>query len=341
MKDIQNNLNNDEIKRIETKEILLSKELESKKYQEKQNKKYEKLGIILIILCNLFRALNSIQNKYIQKHFPIQFHYVSFLFIRAFTILFFATFSCFYYNERILRWKEIKSKLHFFLRTNINFFQMITFTISIRYLRVSTANIIRSLNPILDVIFSSILLKEKFYQRYFYGCFICILGSLIIILNEHKDNNSADKNIEKNTRIIIGILGGSISTLLTTSLEISNKILVKEKIPFTTQMMYVAFSTLFYSIIYLVFTFNIHLNFHYILWCSFHGVLFYAANYCFNTGIKYMDLSKTATFSFSKIVFVYILGTVCVGEKIYLSDVIGSIMIISYLLYDMYYPLKK
>ena len=54
-----------------------------------------------------------------------------------------------------------------------------------------------------------------------------------------------------------------------------------------------------------------------------------------------MDLSKTATFSFSKIVFVYILGTVCVGEKIYLSDVIGSIMIISYLLYDMYYPLKK
>ena len=204
MKEIQNNLKIEEINIIDTNEILLPKEQESKSFQEKQNQKYEKLGIILIILCNLFRALNSIQNKYIQKHFPNQFHYVSFLFIRAFTILFFATFSCFYYNERILRWNEVKSKLHFFLRTNINFFQMITFTISIRYLRVSTANIIRSLNPILDVIFSSILLKEKFYQRYFYGCFICILGSLIIILNEHKDNNSADKNIEKNLYLFLG-----------------------------------------------------------------------------------------------------------------------------------------
>ena len=40
MKETQNNLKIDEIKRVETNEILLTKEQESKSFQEKQNKKY-------------------------------------------------------------------------------------------------------------------------------------------------------------------------------------------------------------------------------------------------------------------------------------------------------------
>ncbi len=320
--------------------IILEKEEEIKSVKSEKEKNYVKLGIILLLFCNLFRALNSLQNKYIQIKFPKEFHYVSFLFLRAFTIYFFALFSCYYNNERILRLNEIKNKLHFFLRTNINFFQMITFTISIRYLRVSTANIIRSLNPILDVIFSSILLKEKFYFRYFYGCFFCFLGSLIIILNENKENHSPVKNISTKSRILIGFFGGLVSTLLTTLLEISNKVLVKNKIPFSTQMIYVSYSTLFYSLIYIIFTFNIHISLYYFFWCSFHGVLFYLANYCFNFGIKYLDLSKSAIISFSKIIFVYLLSFICLGEKIYFSDIFGSFLIISYLFYDIYYPLK-
>ena len=92
-------------------------------------------------------------------------------------------------------------KLPFLIRTNFNFFAVSLFTISIWYLRVSTVQIISSLNPIIVTYLSVIILKEKFYKRYIIGIIVCLLGSLIIINNEKKEDNEVkikkDINNEK------------------------------------------------------------------------------------------------------------------------------------------------
>ena len=104
--------------------------------------------------------------KYIEKTYPDYFETVPFLFIRAIMIISLPTSIAYCTNERILRPRETKFKLPFFIRTHFNFFAVSLFTISIWYLRVNTAQIISSLNPIIVTYLSVILLKETFHYRY-------------------------------------------------------------------------------------------------------------------------------------------------------------------------------
>lgn len=190
--------------------------------------------------------------KYIEKTYPDYFETVPFLFIRAIMIISLATSTAYCTNERILRPSEIKFKLPFFIRTNFNFFAVSLFTISIWYLRVSTVQIISSLNPIIVTYLSVILLKETFHYRYIVGIILCLIGSLIIINNEKKQSSEVKtKNYvegDDNKKyggftpgMITGILCCFGSTLINCAVDICNKVLAKNKIPITTQLFYLGF----------------------------------------------------------------------------------------------------
>jgi len=53
-----------------------------------------------------------------------------------------------------------------------------------------------------------------------------------------------------------------------------------------------------------------------------------------------IDLSKNALIQYTKIVFVFILGTLLLGEKIFFGDVLGSSIIASFMIYHVLNPIK-
>ena len=325
---------------------------ESKTSYERKAIKNEIIGYSFVLLCNFTRAINGILMKHIEKTYPEYFETIPFLFIRAIMIISLAFSTSYCTNERILRPNEIKFKLPFFIRTNFNFFAVSLFTISVWYLRVSTVQIISSLNPIIVTYLSVILLKEKFYRRYVIGIILCLLGSLIIINNETKQSSEVKiKGKENNDNLdnekiggftsgmITGILCCFGSTLINCAVDICNKVLAKNKIPITTQLFYLGFFTLAYSFTYIIIVWRLKVCIPYILLSFLQGTLFYIANTSFNFGIQRIDLSKAAPISYTKVVFVLLLGGFLLGEKVFFSDFIGAGLIISYMLYNMKYPL--
>ena len=59
----------------------------------------------------------------------------------------------------------------------------------------------------------------------------------------------------------------------------------------------------------------------------------------FNAGLKYIDLAKSAPISYTRVIFVIILGYIILGEKIYLTDLFGTSLIIGYMIYNLYFPI--
>ena len=182
-----NNLN----KKLQENLIIERKDTETSSIRQKKAIMNENYGIILIIICNLVRSLNSILIKYAQRKYNDIYHTIPFLFYRAIFLFFLSQIITTIKGEHILWPREIKEKKFFFLRTNLNFFG-VQFNISaIWYLRVATVQIISSLNPLLTTILSIFILKEKFYIRYAIGIVMCCVGSLFIVLNERKGKNDA------------------------------------------------------------------------------------------------------------------------------------------------------
>ncbi len=97
--------------------------------------KNEKKGMLLILCANMSWATNSIYTKYVQKLYPDYYRTVPFLFFRAFMILFISYLISYIKKEKILRISEIEYKFSFFLRTNLNFFSVSFFLLSIWYIR--------------------------------------------------------------------------------------------------------------------------------------------------------------------------------------------------------------
>ena len=339
------------VNNIEYDERISQHLRESKTSYERREIKNELIGYSFVILCNFTRAINGLLMKHIEKTYPEYFETIPFLFIRAIMIISLAFSTSYCTNERILRPSEIKFKLPFFIRTNFNFFAVSLFTVSIWYLRVSTVQIISSLNPIIVTYLSVILLKEKFYNRYIVGIILCLLGSLLIINNEKKQSSEVKikgkENTNKDNETIGGFTSGMItgilccfgSTLINCAVDICNKVLAKNKIPITTQLFYLGFFTLCYSFIYIVIVWRIKACIPYVLLSFLQGTFFYIANTSFNFGIQRIDLSKAAPISYTKVVFVLLLGQILLGEKVYFTDCVGAGLIISYMLYNMKYPL--
>lgn len=322
---------------------------ESKTSYERREIKNEIIGFLFVLTCNFTRALNGLLMKYIEKTYPDYFETVPFLFIRAIMIISLATSTAYCTNERILRPSEIKFKLPFFIRTNFNFFAVSLFTISVWYLRVSTVQIISSLNPIIVTYLSVILLKETFHYRYIFGIILCLIGSLLIINNEKKQSSEVktSNQVEEEEKKYGGFTSGMItgilccfgSTLINCAVDICNKVLAKNKIPITTQLFYLGFFTLTYSFIYIIVVWRLKVCIPYILLSFLQGTFFYIANTTFNFGIQRIDLSKAAPISYTKVVFVLLLGGILLGEQVYFTDFIGAGLIISYMLYNMKYPI--
>jgi drug/metabolite transporter (DMT)-like permease len=247
---------------INNNENLIEKfEIVSNEYSKIEKEKY---GMLIAALSVLINSCQQIYTKIIQKAFPDDFRTVQFLFLRSFTLFFLAIFHSYIMKEKIMNLRDIPSKKWFFMRTNANFFGVASMTLALWYLRASTTVIIQNIHPLIVLLMSFLVLKEKFYMRYIYGIIICFFGVLITVLNESKIkvNNTIEVTTAGRN---IGLFFCFIDLFFISSVRVANKIMVNKKVPITTQMCYVSLCTMTYSSIYTLIFGGLCLKFGFLL----------------------------------------------------------------------------
>ena len=349
----QNNLNISNIeeaeKEIDHKKEILSKDNENSyadRISEKLSSigrtlKREKTGMLFCLFAHFLWTTNSIYLKFLTQHFKDRFKNKTFLFSRGLMTVIISYFLGKYQEGKIYRLTELKSNILYALliRMNFNFFSMSIWVVSVWYLRISTCQIISTLSPIIIIFFSIIFLGEKYYPRYTYGVILGILGSSIIVLNENKIPSVEEKD-SKAYEIFLGVFCNFLS-MLTGGIEgVCNKIMAKEKTPITSQMFYVGLSHCAYSFLWMLITNDFDYTMIYFIMCMMHAILFFSGFYMFNKGLQIIDLSKTSIIQYSKIVFVFILGALFLSQKVFFSDIIGSAIIVSFMVYHLLNPVK-
>ena len=328
--DTNNSLENDDYNK---EKQLINNQDSSSKFSQKYKKK--KIGLLVLAISVLFGSSGQIYTKIIQKTYPDDFKTIQLLFIRSFTVFFFAIFHSHMRNEKIMNLRDIPEKKWFFFRTSANFFGLACMTVELWYLRASTTIIIQNIDPLFVLILSFLILKEKFYKRYILGIIICFIGALITILNESKVkiNNKAFSNEDRT----IGLFFSFIGLFFISSIKVANKIMVNNKVTIVSQMFYISITTMIYSSIYTVFFGGLCFKVGYLLMCLVHGIFFYLGNITQNYAFQLCPLRKIILVQYLNVLYIFILSFIFLNEKIFFSDILGASFIVGFMLYNSYY----
>ena len=298
-------------------------------------RKDEKFAYILAMITQLLWAFNGVQMKTFRIFFPECYSDNTVLFWRMLITTIIGYIICKHNNIHIQSHSELKHIYWFLMRNATAYIFILCWIKMYSYFRVSTISVIGGVTPLLIIILSVFLLKEKFYIRYIYGVFLCVVGSSIIIFNDRKPQA---KSQILNDNVFAGILLGIGNVSLVSLSCIAQKVLTKEGMEIDLQNFYFGLynsvPAFIFSIIFGEFTFNIK----YILYVSSNGLVFYLANYLNTLSFKYIAISKLQPISYLCIVFTFILSGIILGEPIFFSDLVGAAIIISFQYYNFTNP---
>jgi len=314
---------------------ISSSQLNDEMLKEKRRK--EKIGAVIGIISQFIWAINSIQLKTYKTFFPDYFSNNSLVFWRSLPIWVLGYFFCWKKGVRIKPLSAIHHKFWFVARSFGNYVSIFLWIKILSYFRVSTSQVIAGCYPVLVIYLSILILHEKFYFRYIISVIVCIFGSALIVLNEKNPNAS---KIKLNDNKLAGLFFAGCHLLVNSFSNLGQKIQVKDKMTPDEQNyylgMYNTLPALFFCIIEQHFGFESIL---YILYAISNGFfVFYSGNYLQTVAMEYMAVSKFMTLTYMCTVFVFILGFVLLGEYIYITDILGAGLIISFQLYNIYYP---
>ena len=346
----KNNNNNEKIDLYDDKEALdrsFSDKISERLSSIKTVFRRERLGFFYCVLAQFIWTSNSVYLKFITQYYHERFKNKTFLFPRGLCIIILSYFLGKYFDGKIYTLSELSPQIKkcVLIRANVSFLGMCLWLVAIYYLRITTCQIISTLNPIVLIYFSVIFLKEKYYSRYTIGVIMGIIGSCIIVLNENKVAKESDEKTDKSNNssksyVLIGLISMCGNIMLSGVVGVVNKIMADQKISLFTQLFYFGIFHSSYSFLWMFLTRDFDYTFLYFIMCSFHAFLFVLGNYFNYIGLKMIDLSKNAIVQYTKIVFVFILGTLLLGEKIFFSDILGSIIIVSFMIYHYLNPIK-
>ena len=302
----------------------------------------ERWGMLLGLIGTFFLSLNCFYAKVILKTYPDDFDSIEFLFMRGLSIVIYGIIHTYYTKEKVLSLNELPLRFWFLIRANANFFYNAFSISALWYLRASTVQIIILLSPLLVLVLSYFLLKEPLYIRYLFGGIMCVGGSMIIILNEKKSPNKSNDNKDNNSSqfgVFVGVILSLVSVLFYAIINISSKILTSYRVSLNNQMIYIGAANMMYSIIYIIYKWKICLKPGYIIMCIFHGSFFYIYYICYNRALQLAQVNKIVIITYLQIVFVFILANVFLGEGIYFSDILGTLIMMSYMIYNVLNPI--
>jgi len=303
--------------------------------------------MLLGLTGTYFLSLNCFYAKVILKAYPEDFDSVEFLFMRGLSIVIFGVLHTYYYKQKILTLSELPLRLWFLIRANANFFYNAFSISALWYLRASTVQILVLLSPLVVILLSHFLLKEPLYFRYLIGGIMCVGGSMIIILNEHsspnkkKDNQKEDdSNSDTNVYgVLIGLILCIISVGFNAIINIASKILASHRVSLNNQMVYIGATNMMYSIVYIIIKRKMCLKLGYLIMCIIHGFFFYVYYVCYNRALQLAPVSKIIIINYLQIVFVFLMANIFLGEGIYYTDIIGTIIMMSYMVYNALNPI--
>ena len=304
----------------------------------------ERWGMLLGLIGTFFLSLNCFYAKVILKSYPEDFDSIEFLFMRGLSIVLYGIIHTYYTKQKIIPINELPLKFCFLIRANANFFYNAFSISALWYLRASTVQIIILLSPLLVLVLSYFLLKEPLYMRYLIGGIMCVGGSMIIILNEKKSPNKSNNDKENSNNsstlgILIGVVLSLVSVIFYAIINIASKILASHRVSLNNQMIYIGGANMMYSIIYIIFKRKICLKPGYLLMCIFHGSFFYIYYICYNRALQLAQVNKIVIITYLQIVFVFILANIFLGEGIYITDILGTLIMMSYMVYNVLNPI--
>ena len=305
----------------------------------------ERLGMFLALIGTFFLSLNCFYAKVILKTYPEDFDSIEFLFMRGLSIIIYGSFHTYYTKQKVLKISELPLKFWFLIRANANFFYNAFSISALWYLRASTVQIIILLSPLLVLLLSYWFLKEPLYWRYLVGGIMCVGGSMIIILNEQKSKKPSSSDKKENNDesssfgIFLGVILSTVSVFFYAIINISSKILASHRVSLNNQMIYIGAANVMYSFVYIIIKRKLCLKIGYLFMCILHGLFFYLYYICYNRALQLAQVNKIVVITYLQIVFVFILGNIFLGEKIYETDIIGTLLMLSYMIYNVLNPI--
>ena len=335
-KDKINNINIDEkgIQHdlISIKDSLLNSEL------LREKKKKENYGIFMAILAHFILAINQLQLKTYAKWFKKEYTQNNLLFYRSFSSFAFSLILIKKKNQVIPKWSEINNKFWFVCRECGAYIILLFYLEMTTYFRVSTCQCIYGCHPIIVLLLSIVIINENFYWRYVIGMILSFIGSIIILLNEV---NPEQRKQSDNKSIFGGCLysAGYLVTLCLS--KFAQKILCKDHMTPEVQTYFLGLFTMIQAFFFLLFNFNLGLNIYYILYCLSNGIVFSLLNMANIEAMNNIAISKFLPLTYFGTVFIFILGWIVLGERVYISDIFGSLLIIGFQIYNALFPIIK
>ena len=307
-------------------------------YDEIKNNK----GLIFFVLSNICFGTSNFLIKYFKVQFGDEFDPYSFNMWRNVTFLLVGYYGIKSNGEELIDVPKLNKRYWFLVRVSSNFITMISFIYAITYLRAATAQSINSMNPVLILVLSVFLLKEKFFMRYVIGFLVCFAGTLLIVMNDKKyhEQESAQNADSDFLPLLFGVFCAFISMVSISFLIVSNKILVKENISISNQIFYMGLSNFVASLVVIILQGQFHYNFWFIICSMAGGFIYYAAIHLQNSGLQLIDVSKSTPIVYISTLTVFIEGVFFLGETVFFTDILGSLLILAFNLYNTYYPIK-
>ena len=204
--------------------------------------------------------------------------------------------------------------------------------------RVSTSQCIYGCHPIIVLLLSIIIINENFYWRYVFGMLLSFAGSLFILSNEAQPEQ---RKQNENKSVFIGIIYslGYLSTLCVS--KFAQKMLCKDHMTPEVQTFYLGFFTAIQAFFFLLFNFKLGLNLIYILYCCSNGVVFTLVNVLCTEAMNNIAISKYLPLTYFATVFIFFLGWIVLGERVYFTDILGSLLIVGFQIYNAWFPVTK
>lgn len=336
MQDKLSNINVDEkgVKHdlISIKDSLLNSEL------LREKKKKENYGIIITIIAHFFLAVNQLQLKTFAKWFKEDYTQNNLLVYRSMASCGISYYLIVKKKQKIPKLSEISSKFWFVCRECGAYVILFFYLEMTTYFRVSTCQCIYGCHPIIVLLLSIVIINENFYWRYVVGMILSFFGSILILLNEVQP---AQRQQNDNKSVFIGILFsfGYLSTLCVS--KFAQKMLCKDHMTPEVQTFYLGFFTALQAFILLLFDFKLGLNIVYILYCFSNGLVFTLVNILCTEAMNNLAISKYLPLTYFATVFIFVLGWVVLGERVYFTDIIGSLLIVGFQLYNAWFPVSR
>ena len=301
-------------------------------------KKMEGYGIMIAILAQFFGAVNQLQLKTYAKWYPEVYTQNTLIFYRCIIITIISYFFIKKKNLKIPELKLINDKFWFIIRSCGAYIILILYLSMTTYFRVSTCQCVFGCHPVIVLILSIFIIKENFYWRYVIGMIICFLGSLLMILNETKPAQRQENNDKS---VIMGSIIALIYLFIVSLSKFGQKMLTKDKMEPDVQSYFFGLFTGIQGMIFMLCEWKFALNFKYIMYCFLNGVVFLLNNNLTVIALRNLAISKYLPITYLATVFIFFLGWIFLGEKVYFSDIIGTLMILGFQLYNIYFPTIK